>query len=222
MQKNTCTYRKINNLDNAAEAEKLARCYQEVFAGYPWNEYKKCPDCGVRWGKEDAPEDGRCSKCDATPVLVDFWAKEDVINDFQKQLQSSSGVLCVAVNSRDEITGFCSGYETTPEELEKHLQLPELAKWLRCYFPNGVRFGYQDEIGVLDSYRGQKIATELFKKRMEDFKASGLDIAVLRTKTMPPTITFKWYPRLGYSVIQCYHDDDCRVIMATEIKSIQL
>lgn len=222
MQKNTCIYQKVESLNDVILAKKLARCYQEVFAGYPWNEYKKCPSCNTKWGKEDFPDSLQCPKCESAPNLVDFWSEEEIIKDFKKQLESPSGVLYIALNSKNEITGFSSGYETTPEELEEHLQLTDLAKWLRNYFPNGVHFAYQDEIGVLDSYRGQKIATELFKKRLEDFKASGLDITVLRTKTMPPTITFKWYPRLGYSVIQCYHDDDCRVIMATEIKSIQL
>jgi len=73
-------------------------------------------------------------------------------------------------------------------------------------------------MGVLENFRGQGIARELFQRRREDFLRQGLVRGAVRTKEgPPPSVTYTWYLQEGYRVVARYTDGTGRVIMTRRL-----
>jgi GNAT superfamily N-acetyltransferase len=201
---------------------QLIDCYRDVFADPPWNEWYKCNCCGKYWGKQDLTFLQRINfKCCDKP-LVEFWPKDVVENDIRQEINSSASCW-LALNTKEEVIGFCWGYPITLEKLEEKLGI-QVVDPLRKHF--GIqadeKIAYQDEIGVRTPYRGKKIAKQMFKERLTDFLKQGLKVGVARTRETPESsVTFLWFTRkLGYRIIARYPKEDGRVILARELPDL--
>lgn len=199
--------------------EGLVNCYRSVFADEPWNEWKKCTLCGQKWGISESEKlkwmDFRC----CGKELIDFWPKEKVKEDIQHEISSDS--FCLLALDDENVIGFCWGYLIHPMDLEEKTELSRLSSIIISKFGD-ESVGYQDEIGVLPSYRDLRIGKFLHRERLNYFRGHDAETAVTRTKSNPPTVTFHWYQRIGYKIIAEYHDIDGRVILAARLKDIIL
>lgn len=198
----------------------LVECYRNVFADDPWNEWKKCPVCQHKWGKGHVHDLELINYRHCDVDLQDYWSKDHVAHDILTEV--SRDASCWLAMDNDHVVGFCWGYGTTPHHLERKVCLPGLETIINdCYtHPNAV--AYQDEVGVLLAYRKHGIGKEMVRRRMHDFRTMGLDIGILRTKTLPPTVTYLWYSNKGYEVIARYDDEDGRVIMGAPLAKVSL
>lgn len=200
----------------------LIECYKDAFAYKPWQEWKICNNCKKKFGKEDKNKfvlNFKCPNC--SQELSDFWTYKQVEKDIKHELNHQLSSCYILTENNISVVGFCWGYVLDSMELEKHINLPNISKNLQKNFPNLKQFAYQDEIGMIKKYQGKKLAKLLFQARLNDFIKWGVNIGVVRTKTLPPTVTYLWYLRLGYKVIQEYNDEDGRVIMAINFNKLK-
>jgi hypothetical protein len=202
--------------------EGLIDCYREVFGAEPWNEWKKCPICETKWGITEAGPPGyiHCG----IPI-VDFWPRDQVREDIYHEINPESSCwLAIEDNgslSQNKVIGFCWGYPIRIDELEKKLLLPGLKKSvIRKFGKIEGKIAYQDELGLISSYRGRKVAKKMFTLRLRDFLDQGLPIGIVRTKSNPPTVTYLWFLRIGYEVVAEYNDLDGRVVLARSYEDI--
>lgn len=204
-------YRKFDIATDTALLPQLVECYQLVFATPPWNEWKKCVVCDAHWGLDDPQlEEHQFVHCDH-PV-DDFWGAARVTQDFYSELVYP-GISCWIALDEGKIIGFCHGYPASGAKLAHKLEFLGLDIIIDDHFGE-TPIAYQDEIGVLISYRGRGIGKELFRRRNLEFLEQGLKIGIIRTMSNPPSVTYQWYNRLGYQTIAHYNDLNRRVILA--------
>ena len=189
---------------------QIVECYRDVFADAPWHEWKKCPVCKKYWGKKDRDLliHWEFRHCDT--ALVDFWPREQLRIDLNHEITPQAS--CWLAMDEDRVVGFCWGYPLTAGELEKKLELPFAA----CLEVGEQQvIAYQDEVGVISSHRGRKLAKAMVAERLDDFLEMGLEVGVVRTRRYPEaSITFLWYTqKLGYRILASYPDNDGRVIL---------
>ena len=189
-------------LDSTNMLNSLIDCYKDAFAYLPWEEWKYCDNCNQKFGKEnqDILFNLQCPHC--KQKLRDFWPHKTVEEDIIHELSHPLSSCYVLTQNNMSVVGFCWGYTLTSRELEEHLELPGTSQALQNNFPGKNKVAYQDEIGILKEFQGQKLAKLLFQARLADFKNWGIDIGVVRTKTLPATVTYLWYLRLGYKIIK--------------------
>lgn len=212
------TYSRFSLDGNPAQMRQLITAYQDVFSTSPWSEWKTCLTDKLKWGREQANEvpDLQCPKC--SKALTDYWPSEVIEHDIRKEL-SLPNATCWLALADGKVIGFCWGYSLTLAELEAKLGTA-CANAFHASFNGTPRVAYQDEIGVIAPYRGRHIASKLFQLRLQDFLAQGLTVGTVRTKTLPPSVTYLWFNRLGYQTIANYNDPDGRVVMATDIRAL--
>lgn len=201
----------------------LVECYQNVFAGSPWNEWMKCPKCEKCWGTKDKPELQRMEFRHCETNLVQFWPAEQVRKDILHEVTPESSCWIALYNNK--VVGFCWGYPIEVSELERKLKIG-FSNDLQRQFGSAYTVFYQDEMGVDPSYQGQGIASAMFDRRLEDLLGRGMTIGVVRTRERPePSVTHGWFMEMGYPVIARYpnksnHEEDGRVIMAANLIEI--
>lgn len=196
----------------------LVKCFQEVFADEPWNEWKICSVCQRKWGINEHQELGSVAFCHCGKEVDDFWPTEQVLNDLAHELSPSSS--CWLATDQGRVVGFCFGYPITVAELEKKLGVLISEPLTKLGIAQNALVAYQDDLGVLKSYRQQGIARELTNNRLEDFRSQDLVIGVVRTLESPPSVTYDWYQKLGYIPIQRYPDG--RVVMTRALADLRM
>lgn len=198
--------------------EELPKCYQEVYAGHPWHEWKWCAECEKKFGRHEVVVKGsdsvHCPHCQGR--LRDFWTREQVLEDFSQEMAEHDSFCILALDKR-KLVGFTWGFGIEPKALEEHLELDGVERQVKKFFPNLHRVAYLDELGVLERYRESGIAKAMFKRHLEMSNSAGLRGAVVRTRSNPPTVVYGWFLRLGYEVIAHYNDEGKRVVMAVDI-----
>lgn len=214
----------------ADAAREIAECYQRVFGtDQSWNEGMVCHPCSrpgvdMKWNYIGAPE--TCPHCGG--ALEHYWPVEEVIKDMRGEL-SKSDATCVVARESGRVVGSCWGYSLTAEELDLHLnngievtvRVPGIVEALASRYQGIPRFAYLDEIFVLPEWQGKKIGSLLFRERHSRFVARGLVACTMRTKTNPPSSTYRWYRgKLGFEIIGEYPDEDKRVVMAKRMDEI--
>lgn len=201
--------------------DPLVECYREVFSALPWSEWKKCAVCGNKWGIESESELARIQFQHCGSTLCDYWPADEVRHDILHELDGSAS--CWLAMQGDKIVGFCWGYEVSAEQIETKLKLVGLADRLHAQFGSDARYAYQDEMGVIADLRGHRIASKMFEYRLADFRFQGLTVGVVRTKTLPPSVTHRWFTRPDYSyqVVGEYNDADGRVVLARKLDDLQ-
>lgn len=212
------TFGRVSLDGNPELLTQLVTAYQDVFSTSPWFEWKICPVCQSKWGREQASEipDLMCPTCGKP--LADFWPSTIVKHDIYKELSLPDATCWIAL-AQGKVIGFCWGYSLTLLELERKLSI-DCAATLHTSFNGVSRVAYQDEIGVIAPYRGRYIGYELFRLRLRDFLRRGLTVGTVRTKTLPPSVTYLWFNRLGYQTIANYNDADGRVVMAIDMRAL--
>ncbi len=193
---------------------QIVSCYRDVFASPPWNEWKKCEECGQKWGILSRDELNAANHEHCGKQVVDYWPSDVVMAEISRDLQDKETSCWLAMTGFGQVVGFIWGYPITPEDLAQKLGRPDLASNLIERFGDHERVAYQDEMGVLEAYRSRKIGKELARMRLKDFKQQGLKVGVVRTKTIPPTVTYNWYTRDGFETVSSYDDRDGRVVLA--------
>ncbi len=203
--------------ENSEMIADVVRCYQEVFSTLPWSEWKKCPICNQKWGLEEREELVSLDfHCCGEPVC-NFWQEEEVLGDIYKEVKDDSS--CWIVLLGNQVVGFTWGYPISVTELEKKLNL-KVADRIRHLFGDVETVAYKDEIGIKKQFRGQGIAQELFRRRINDFKAKGLKVVTSRTKKNPPAVTYLWYSKLGFKEVAWYNDPDEKVVMGAYLHEL--
>ncbi len=206
--------RYLPNQENNAITAQLVECYRNVFADRPWNEWLKCEKCQKYWGTKDQAllASYEFSHCGAP--LVDFWPRRKVLADLHHEITPEAS--CWLAIHDEKVVGFSWGYPMDINDLQAKLGLN-----LGREIPQ--RVAYQDEVGVLTSYRGRKIAKAMVARRLSDFVAQGLHFGVVRTRQAPePSETFLWYTRkLDYKILANYPGDDGRVILGRNLAGLE-
>jgi len=220
MTNSNIKYLRFHPDDNNDFLNRLIDCYRQIFMAEPWNEWKKCPICGKKWGISEKKELECRDFKHCGQQVVDFWPKEKVESDIREEIGSSDDFCVIALDNQG-VVGFCWGYLIPPEKLEKKTELPGLASTINENFGDLALVSYQDEIGVLTQYRCQNIGNVLHSKLLDFFRRRGLKVTITRTKSNPPSVAYRWYQRIGYKVIDEYHDTDGRVILASTLEELK-
>lgn len=208
----TITYHHVSLKQDESLLPQLIECYREVFSTSPWYEWKTCTKCGKKWGLEHVDELAAHQHRCCNQEVVDFWPTEVVARDIRKELSMPFATCWLAMDG-EKVIGFSWGYALTPTELDTKLGIS-------CGITGTDLLAYQDEIGVSTSYRGRHIASTLFRYRLRDFLSHGLRTGVMRTKTLPPSVTYLWFRNLGYRTTSSYDDADGRVIMVCDLHTL--
>lgn len=204
---------------SASEMGSLVVCYQQVFAGEPWNEWMKCPRCDQQWGRAAKPELALLSFTHCGGEVVPVWSETTVANDLKEMLAKPQDTSLVALCD-EKVIAFALGYGIIASDLEVHLGIEILATLGEFGVKQSDVVAYQDDLGVLEAYRQQGIARRLFAQRLNEFRRRGLSIGVVRTLESPPSVTYDWYTRLGYQVIARYVGG--RVVMARSFEGLTI
>jgi ribosomal protein S18 acetylase RimI-like enzyme len=217
---NSIEFIRFRPIIGCAVLESLIKCYQNVFSGSPWNEWFVCSECKKYWGKNDISilremEFRHCEK-----KLKLFWPRNKVRKDFIREVGESAS--CWIALKSNVVIGFCLGYQTHVQKLEEKLELVFEDELRSVFQVNEGQIAYQDDIGVLEEFRGLKIAKKLFLKRHDDFLKMGLATTVARTRELPePSVTHEWFIRkMGYRIIKKYPMNDGRAILAQDLSLI--
>ena len=201
--------------ENQELTNQLVECYRDVFSTEPWNEWLKCEKCGNYWGIKDENFLAKSNFHHCNIPLIDFWPKEIVLSDLQHEITTHSS--CWIALADERVIGFCWGYPIATSDLEEKLGLPIITEIEKHYGEQAV-VAYQDEVGVISSYRGRKIAKAMVLYRLNDFLDKKLTIGIVRTRQSPePSETYLWYKQLGYQTLAKYSDG--RVILGRKLDS---
>jgi len=174
---------------NDYRTSQLVECYRDVFAYMPWNEWLQCSGCHTYWGKSDMSLLASWKYRHCGEPLVDFWSREQVISDLYNNITPDASSW-IAMDS-DRVVGFCLGYPVTVTDLETKLGIS--LSFVSCT-QNLTTLAYQDDLCVLESYRGRHIAKMMIARRLDDFLLRQLTYGVVRTRQFPePSITYLWY-----------------------------
>lgn len=204
---------------NESRLQNFVDCYRDVFSTSPWFEWMKCQRCGNKWGIEEADQlNQRRFRC-CGALVTEYWPTQKVEADIRAEITDVASCWVAVLSG--SIIGFTIGYPVLPESIEEKVNANGLAMMLRRSFGHAT-LAYQNEIGVLSQHRRSGIAKELFRRRLADFRERGIQYVLTRTKTRPPTVTFEWYRRMGYSVIHEYNDADGRVILVRQLEGLQV
>ncbi len=209
-----------NHQDNQVLFNLVIDLYRQVFAVAPWREWKKCEICGSFWGREDEKELEAMNFTHCSRPLVDFWPCAEVRNEWLEEITPEASSW-IALDGCEPI-GFCYGYPIRISDLEKKLGVV-FEENLETLFDGNVNgsVAYQDEMGVHENYRGCGIAKQMYLMRLIDFLNNGFSIGVMRTRETPePSVTYKWFMRIGYKIIARYPGTDGRVILAHDLRKV--
>ena len=205
--------RYLPSSENQPLTAQLVECYRDVFSASPWHEWLKCEKCGKYWGIKDQELLASWKFHHCNSPLVDFWPRETVLSELQHEITPESS--CWLACADEKVVGFCWGYHASISELQKKLGISIIAN-AEKYFGKQTLIAYQDEFGVISSYRGRKIAKAMVAHRLNDFLDKKLTVGIVRTRQFPePSETYLWYKRLGYHTLAEYEDG--RVILGRKL-----
>jgi len=171
--------------------EILARTYEQVFAGPPWNEYKVCTgaDCGRSFGLETQGQD--VCPCPKEAMLSAFYPRIETLASISKEIEREGAKVEVKYGPNGEIIGFVWGYPTDAEGFtsekyktnEGQLQMKDLLS------QNGIsgNFFYFSETGIIPEFRGRGLSNE-FAKIMVDAAFDTALPLVMRTNWQSPMV----------------------------------
>ncbi len=205
--------------DTNRRLTQLVECYQAVFAGHPWNEWKVCSTCGQKWGSSERSVLGD-SFIHCGQSVKDYWPTETVTSDIRHEVTEETS--CWVVVHEDKVIGFCWGYPINVQKLQEKLRLPDFTRDIQQAYGDINQVAYQDELGVLEGFRGLGLAKAMYRVRHQDFLNRGLEVGIVRTKRTPPSVTYSWFTRIGYKVTSEYRDADDRVVLARKLQGFEL
>lgn len=203
----------------------LVECYRDVFAEPPWNEWLACSvaGCGASWGTTDAPELAAARYAHCGQPVADYWPRATVVGELLAAL--GHGAVCWIAIERsatgaERVVGFTWGSPLASAWPEFE---PELQESLRRAFGEGVAedptIVYQTEVGVIATHRNRGLARRLTERRNRDFLERGFRVGVTKVRETPePSVTFRWYAKLGFRVVHRFPSDNGRVVLARDLE----
>ncbi|MEK6839914.1 MAG: hypothetical protein AABX72_03160 [Nanoarchaeota archaeon] len=229
---------RFNPRGNHDLTQQVVKCYQEVFADDPWNEWKKCPICKEYWGRKDEKYLKETDFIHCNVPVEDFWSDEEVIKDLLHEINQDKFAWVGIERHTGRAISFCWGYPIQVSQLEEKLGIAFRKELMdTCGDVNVV--AYQDDMGILPKFRSKPlvssfsidgvhfagpipIARAMFLKRFGDFLQEGLRVGVVRTRERPVSSkTYEWFTKkLGYSIIVKYPGEDGRVILARKYSKL--
>jgi ribosomal protein S18 acetylase RimI-like enzyme len=168
--------------------EEVSNIYKIAFAESPWNEYKKCASCGVKYTQKDVGAISlpvNCKKCQVPLSLRDFWSDEEIRRDLSFSLSQPFPVNLVAENGNG-LVGMIWGCL---------IPLDHFA-FLKDHILSETH--YLDDIAVRQDRRMCGIGTQLGLQYLEEVKKMGISEIILRTdeRNVASMALFK---KLGFS-----------------------
>lgn len=169
----------------------LARTYEQVFAGPPWNEFKVCTGdgCGKSFGLEAKGQD--ICPCDKKAMLSAFYPRVETLESIKKETEREGAKIEVKYAEDGEIIGFVWGYPTRPEEFvkEKYKTDDGRTQITNLLSNQGIigDFFYFSETGILPEFRGKGLSNE-FAKIMVDAAFDTYLPLVMRTNWQSPMV----------------------------------
>ena len=131
-------------------------------------------------------------------------------------------ISCWVALDEEKIVGFCWGYVMSLSDMEKYLKLSIASEFENLFGKNAV-IAYQSDMGLLDEYRNQGVARELFSSRQQDFLDQGLEVALVRTRELPePSVTHSWFLyKEKYQILKRHEASDGRCILAKDLRQLK-
>ncbi len=149
-----------------SDLKQLINVYKSAFAEPPWDEYKKCPECGINYGLLEVNQSSLyCKKCNKKINFIEFWSSEDIEKDLEFALSQQNSIVLVAENT-DGLEGFSWGYQIPFDKFP----------FLTCKINS--ESNYMDEIAVRGNKRKRGIGLRLCKEYINKVRAPEI---VLRT-----------------------------------------
>ncbi|MBP7832183.1 MAG: hypothetical protein KA035_00210 [Candidatus Levybacteria bacterium] len=170
---------------------ELARTYEVVFAGPPWNEYKKCSGdaCDKSFGLEARGQD--LCPCPNEAMLTPFYPRTETLASIAKEVNKAGAVVEVQKNETGKTIGFVWGFPTTVESfLEEKYKTEKGRDSVRNVLSeNGITdtFFYFSETGVVPEYRGQGMSNMFANIMVNAAAEKGLPL-VMRTNSESPMV----------------------------------
>ncbi|MCB9808902.1 GNAT family N-acetyltransferase [Candidatus Nomurabacteria bacterium] len=204
--------------ESSEEVAQVIESYRDVFAASPWHEWMKCQKCDRYWGVEDRELLVKEKFFHCGEPVIDYWPRQEVLENIEKELSRESSAFLATYHNR--VIGFCWGYGIDIHTMQQELNITLSPKDIEAF--SRVKLAYQSDMAVLPEFRGEKIAKQLFKLRLEDMQAKGFSHGCVRVRKSPePSQTYLWYKeKLGYAVIAEYPISDGRVILARNFQSL--
>ena len=196
----------------------IASSCTRVFGGNPWKEHKICRICKKKFGLQDNSTD---SDSNCKHDLEDFWKTGSLVEKVAEAFTHPCLSMWICEDEKtQDILGFTWGFVETSNDTCKILN--NKGKNFLSQYSKNTKIGYQSAIGVLESYRENGIAKELYKKRRDDLCAMGAEIFIVRTSNASPM--FSWLLKMGYKVIDDYSENqnDDRQILTAFVDNIVL
>ena len=199
----------------------LAGSYQTIFGSKPWGEWKKCSICQKIWGIEDSAEIDALEHRHCDHPLEDYWETGGLLKMFAENSVKDGFSSAIAFDG-ENVVGFCWGYGVALSDLAEKLALPgveEKIASLGADFP----MAYLSDIAVNAEYRGSGIAKKLITLFVEQQKNSGVQSFITRTKGgSEPSVTNKWFDRLGFELFMSYDDERARVVQFAKANQLAI
>lgn len=171
--------------------EMLARTYEQVFAGPPWNEFKMCTgaECGKSFGLEAKGQD--VCPCPKEAMLSAFYPRVETLESIEKETEREGARVELKLGPNKEIIGFVWGYPTDVEGFtsEKYKTNEGQGQVKELLMSQGIsgNFFYFSETGILPEYRGRGLSNEFAKIMVDAACDTGLPL-VMRTNWQSPMV----------------------------------
>lgn len=170
---------------------ELAKTYESVFAGPPWNEYKKCTGdgCDKTFGLETKGQD--LCPCPNEAMLAPFYPRNETLASIAKEVDKPGAVVEVQKNDEGKTIGFVWGFPTTVSDFLKEKYKTEDGRnnVRNVLTLNGITdtFFYFSETGVIPEYRGQGMSNIFANIMVQAARNQGLPL-VMRTNSESPMV----------------------------------
>ena len=179
--------------------EKIIDCYESVFMGEPWNEWKKCTDCGINYGLDEFKEmvgsttnvnlNCKNDDCSSEVLETDSFYKggdqlgQKILSAARREeglLDLTAYVVSERACAEDRLVGFLWGYKFPSNDSPSVM----FSKAQDMLVSNGFDLNttlYLAETGVVPGYRGQGIGQSLLSEMKYQMVSQGLTGMVMRT-----------------------------------------
>lgn len=209
---------KTPTISETAPISIKTRLYKQVFGEAPWNEGFVCRNCETLYPTSGGKPE-TCRNCSGEKI-EEFYDDAELSEELEALTKKEGYVERVAEIMDGGLVGFAWGWTSDLDALNRE-KLSLGAEGLSAMRANiAERFPEYDdspvyyfaEIGVRAECRGQDVAGELYRSKMEGAKNLGKKYSVVRT-TRKSDVPFKWFVRDGFEVVYEYGDDRDRVIL---------
>jgi len=156
---------------NIRDLHQVIDVYKTAFANPPYNEFMKCSNCGINYGKEEVAkliETDNCKKCNEPLDLVEVFSSKGIEEDIEDS-QKRPNVVTLVAEDETGILGFAWGYKVPFDEFP---QLKGKVADNASYFA---------ELAVREDKRKCGIGNDLCNGFLRASKEIGINEVVLRT-----------------------------------------